>query len=99
MGLSIWDIYLRKIEIRKSFSSKYNTRNEDSVIVEIVSLLHVVNQTLFFLDLPWAYFHKSFDTMVTSEKCKCQINGYISLHKTGLSILLFHGILLNSSIR
>jgi len=27
--------------------------------------------------------------MVTSEKCKCQINGYISLHKTGLSIFLF----------
>ena len=37
--------------------------------------------------------------MVTSEKCKCQINGYISLHKTGLSILLSHGILLNSSFR
>ena len=67
-------------------------------MIEIVYLLHVVNQTLFF-NLPSAYFHKRFDTMVTSEKCKYQINGYISLHKTSLSILLSHGILLNSSFR
>ena len=67
-------------------------------MMEIVSLLHLVNLTLF-MDSPSAYFHKCFDTMVTSEKCKCQINGYISLHKTSLSILLSHGILLNSSFR